>query len=142
MPTLAPEPRFLARYSPQPDGCWLWTGGHNDRGYAKFSINGKSTYAHRWAYEHFVGPIPAGLYIDHLCRTPGCVNPAHLEPVTHVENVSRGISPTAANSRKTHCVHGHEFTPDNTMVERDGSRRCKTCHRRRNNARWARMSQQ
>jgi hypothetical protein len=79
--------------------------------------------AHRWAYEAFVGPIPEGLEIDHLCRNRACVNPAHLDPVTHQENMSRGKA-----ARMTHCHKGHPFDEANTRMEAYGSRRCKECN--------------
>lgn len=74
-------------------GCWIWTasrGGHG-YGYGQFGIaSGKMVPAHRWSYEHFVGPIPDGLVVDHLCRRIECVNPEHLEAVTQRENLRRG----------------------------------------------------
>lgn len=69
--------------------CWLWTGVIQKGGYGRFSLNRKYVGAHRWSYEHHVGPIPKGLTIDHLCFVPACVNPAHLEPVTQGENNRR-----------------------------------------------------
>ncbi len=81
--------RFNKFVSPQPTGCWHWTGAKTDKGYGRFYLNGNK-HAHRISYELLIGPIPNGLVIDHLCRNPSCVNPAHLEPVTHVENVKRG----------------------------------------------------
>jgi hypothetical protein len=87
-------------------------------------------YAHRWSYEHFVGPIPEGLHIDHLCRVRRCVNPDHLEPVTPKENYLRGEGPTARNSTKTHCKYGHKFDKSNTSVY-GGRRHCNECGRRR-----------
>lgn len=93
-------------------GCWLWRGNVND-GYGRFEPRraGKrvSVRAHRWAYEHFVGPIPAGLHLDHLCRYRLCVNPSHLEPVTNEENNRRSESLSAHNLRKTACERGHAF---------------------------------
>jgi hypothetical protein len=94
-----PKPE-AERFWPQvdfdgPGGCWLWTGQANKGGYGAFSVgsrydgNRRGVRAHRWAYEALVGPIPEGLQLDHLCRNPPCVNPAHLEPVTHAENMRR-----------------------------------------------------
>lgn len=127
-PPLAP--RFMERVELRDDGCWEWTGGKtSDGAYPRFCI-AKAQYvlAHRWSYEHHVGPIPDGLTIDHLCRFTLCVNPAHLEPVTNVENVMRGEGAGARNARKTHCKRGHEFTPENTYVGRGGRKRqCRTC---------------
>ncbi len=110
--------------------CWLWIGAQTrSGGYGLTKHNGKHVPAHRVTYEMLKGPIPTGLQIDHLCRTPPCVNPAHLEPVTLAENVRRGISPSAANSRKTHCLRGHLFDKANTYVNRNGGRTCRTCRR-------------
>lgn len=69
-------------------GCWLWQYSVSPQGYARWG----KTYAHRRVYEQLRGPIPAGLSLDHLCRVPRCVNPDHLEPVTHAENVRRGVA--------------------------------------------------
>lgn len=118
-----------------PDGCWLWTAGTwgTTQKCGRFRDGEKSVVAHRWAYEQAKGPIPEGLVIDHLCRTPLCVNPAHLEAVTNRENVLRGVGYTAEKARQTHCIHGHEFTPENTRYSpsRPNSRECLTCKRQR-----------
>jgi hypothetical protein len=110
-------------------GCWEWTGAIVN-GYGQAKIGHRLRGVHRFSYEHHVGPVPAGLEIDHLCKNKRCCNPAHLEAVTHRENVLRGESPSAKYARATHCKHGHEWTPENTG--RDGSsRRCLTCKRKR-----------
>ena len=110
--------------------CWLWTSAINWGGYAKFRIGKRDVYAHRWAYEHIVGPIPEGMDLDHLCRVRRCVRPDHLEPVTHQENVLRGEGIAARQAQKTHCPKGHEYTPENTRTYR-GHRYCRTCSRER-----------
>ena len=108
------------------DACWLWTKSFSPNGYGVMKIDGKNVKAHRLSYELFVGSIPDGLELDHLCRVRHCVNPAHLEAVTHRENVLRGNSPPSRNARKTHCLRGHEFTPENTMAIK-GGRACRAC---------------
>jgi hypothetical protein len=110
------------------DSCWIWRGHVKANGYG---AAGQGHQAHRRVYELLVGPISDGLQLDHLCRVLACVNPAHLEPVTPRENGRRGNSPWGINARKTHCVHGHEFTPENTYVTRRGQRHCRECSRRR-----------
>jgi hypothetical protein len=112
-------------------GCHLWTSttaGSNTR-YPTFQSGTRSTdpkeYAHRWIYEQKVGPIPEGLEIDHLCRTPLCVNPTHLEPVTHAENRRR--------ARLAVCAKGHDLSLDkDCMWDSQGRRRgCRLCHNER-----------
>lgn len=124
--------RFWSRVRVDPSGCWIWTGARYPNGYGSSRENGKSGgYAHRVAYTAVKGPIPTGLTIDHICRVKACVNPDHLEAVTQRENTLRSpIAPAAINARKTHCIHGHEFTPENTL-RRGRERQCRTCHRTR-----------
>lgn len=116
-------------------GCWLWTQKLAPSGYGQFGVGRRAigTYgkkrAHRWAYEHLVGPIPEGLVLDHLCRVRHCVNPDHMEPVTSRENTLRGETRPAINAARTHCTNGHEFTPENTGTTHRGGRRCRACAR-------------
>jgi hypothetical protein len=89
-----------------------------------------STRAHRAVYEHVYGFLPKDRYIDHLCKVKCCVNPDHLEAVTHRENTMRSDGPSAINARKTHCIRGHELTPDNIKQDkRNNWRACLRCHR-------------
>jgi hypothetical protein len=121
VPDVPNIPDHLSRYISKPDGedgCWLWTGkSKTQHGYGMFKSQGRTVYVHRATYEALVGPIPEGLVIDHLCRTPPCCNPAHLEPVTYSENTLRApVHRWRTNANKTHCVNGHEFTPENTYI--------------------------
>ena len=114
----------------EPSGCWQWAAGVRKDGYAWFR-DGKTIGAHRYAYRRFIGEVPAGLVLDHLCRNRACVNPAHLELVTRGENVKRGMSWSAVNARKTHCPKGHPFHEGNTYRQRLG-RSCLACRTQRN----------
>ena len=108
-------------YPDDPDACWIWTARKTPDGYGQLKIGGRAgrpIYAHRLSYEHFIGPIPRGLTLDHLCRNPSCVNPNHLEPVTNQENVKR--------AHELECRNGHIRTPENTYLWR-GYRFCKEC---------------
>jgi hypothetical protein len=129
--------RFWRKCIPEPmSGCWLWTACHTRDGYGAFARRVTADaplvkrVAHRFAYEVLVGPVPTGLQLDHKCRVRGCVNPAHLEPVTNRENQMRGVAFVVANANKTHCNHGHEFNEENTRLWR-GHRYCRPCCNRR-----------
>lgn len=95
----------------QDTGCWLWDGPTNRDGYGTVHHNGRVWQAHRLSYVAFIGPIPAGLVLDHLCDTPACVNPWHLNPTTDRENILRGNGLAAIHARKTECVYGHPLRP-------------------------------
>ena len=110
------------------DSCWNWTATKTKGDYGQFRVNNKMVRSHRFSYELFKGKIPDGFTLDHLCRNPSCVNPDHLEVVTMKENILRGTSFSAINARKTHCIHGHEFTPKNTYFIRTG-KGCRICQR-------------
>lgn len=96
--------KFLQRREIMPDGCWLWTGAVHKTGYGLFNPGEGVVRAHRWSYEHYRGPIPNGLHIDHLCRVRRCVNPDHLEAVTQAENNRRSF---AARGLLGVCGQGH-----------------------------------
>jgi HNH endonuclease len=110
------------------DGCWEWAGSKDGKGYGQITIERRTRRAHRVVYELMAGPIPDGLTLDHLCRNPGCVRPAHLEAVTRGENVLRGDGITAVAARRSHCPYGHPFDEANTRMYR-GQRCCRACAR-------------
>lgn len=119
--------RFWVKVS-KSDSCWIWTGTKTHKQYGIFHLGGKRKRAHQIAYMLSVGPIPEGLQLDHLCRNPSCVNPAHLEPVTSRENTLRGIAHKGRSGPKLKefCKYGHPYAGDNLYVAR-GRRYCRTC---------------
>ena len=121
-----PENRYVVTET----GCWEWTGGRTYHGYARVYPDGRSKpsiSAHVWFYERLVGKVPPGMELDHLCRNRICVNPAHMEVVTHKVNTLRGNNPCAINARATVCSRGHEFA-DHTYIEpKTGYRYCRVC---------------
>lgn len=122
--------RVFTKISFEPNsGCWLWVA-NQQYGYGIVKFGRKQVLAHRLVYSLMKGGIPEGLTLDHLCRVRCCVNPAHLEPVTNVENIRRGMSPFSVNGRKTHCIHGHPLTPGNLKKSRADGRVCLTCSRK------------
>lgn len=153
--------RVLNRITPGWGGCWIFTGHLDSNGYGLIHERKESrtALAHRVTYAHLVGPLPAGTQLDHLCHSTArdcpsgqacthrrCVNPAHLEIVSSAENTYRGNSFAGINKRKTHCIHGHEFTPENTWVRKrspdaNPERACKRCERERNRRNARKRSQ-
>ena len=109
--------------------CWPWKGATDKRGYGRFGLDRRhsSFLAHVFAYDIVNGPIPKGLELDHLCRNHSCVNPAHLEAVTHRENIRRGdMRSNNANIRKSNCPKGHPYEGHN-VLRYSGERRCRIC---------------
>ena len=111
-------------------GCWLWGGRKGVAGgYGQVCYQGREQYAHVLVWEFYNGPKPEGMDLDHLCRHRECFNPAHLEPVPHVVNCRRGEAGKYL-ADKTHCIRGHEFTPENTHYSKTRTHRsCRICKR-------------
>jgi len=123
--------------------CWIFTGGVNSAGYGQISTSANSmATAHRIVFEHFIGPIPDGMDLDHLCRVRRCVNPTHLEPVTRGENLGRGNHPNMVTRRTGICQRGHDLSVVgvNIRVRASGTtkRSCAACARLHEVARNAR----
>ena len=129
--------RALRRTVIDDNGCWVFQGAKS-HGYGRIAVRlaeykGRWWHLHRAVYTVMVSPVPDELVIDHLCRNRACCNPAHLEPVTNWENLRRGAGWVAVNASKTHCVNGHEYTPENTRIRQSAGRApyrtCKECKR-------------
>jgi hypothetical protein len=120
----------LEKFSvPEPNsGCWLWTGYTLPAGHGQVSRGGRMRLAHRVAYEHWVGPIPEGMNLNHQCDTPSCINPAHLRVGTQAENVHEAVARGIFRQKppRTECRNGHK------RETYGGRLRCRTCTRRWN----------
>src|SRR6185503_10276768 len=137
--TAAEIEAFWDKVEKRQGSCWEWRGAQHGNGYGTFRLRGKKVFAHRFAYELCVGPIPVGKQIDHLCRNKSCVRPlsgddknGHIEPVTPRENTLRGTGPSAVNSRKTTCANGH--SPMSFKPTRTAGRVCVECKAARSRA--------
>lgn len=110
--------------------CWYWARAVTNTGYGHVWDGTAVRKAHRVVYEALVGDVPDGLELDHLCRNRICVNPDHLEPVTHLENVRRGNARLNGSHQraKTQCPQGHNYTGVNNR----GGRVCNICMREAN----------
>ncbi len=109
--------------------CWVWCA-YKQHGYGRMAFEQRAEYVHRLLWAWLVHPLPRGKgdkELDHLCRNPSCCNPIHLDFIPPRLNVLRGISPPAINAKRTHCIRGHAFTPENTRIKTDGNRGCLTC---------------
>ncbi len=131
-----PASERLWKHVRKTETCWLWTASVTGRGYGQIKCGDRERPAHVVAYESVKGEIPAGLELDHLCRNPLCVNPDHLEPVTHRENVLRGVAPMILTHHSGQCIRGHEFNEKNTYYYRRGPRKgrvafCRVCKRQK-----------
>jgi hypothetical protein len=120
--------------------CWEWTGTRMPAGYGKLSLGGEFVYAHRLAYAiaHQVShrDIPAGIVVRHRCDNPPCCNPSHLVLGTYADNTRDMVERGRSTARGSHCARGHEFDDANTYIDSRGKRRCRTCERHRNRARY------
>ena len=119
---LHPLLRFIEKVSFTEDGCWVWSAKVTPNGYGQFAVGSRrddtvrTVYTHRWSHEFFIGAIPVGYEVDHLCRNRRCANPDHLEAVPHIENVRRG-NVAVRELSKTECPQGHPYDEANTRSE-------------------------
>lgn len=115
-------------------GCWKWIGVTR-RGYSRISFRNEKVAVHRLFFAWLVQAIPRGVgrsipQLDHLCRNRSCVNPAHLELVSMLENIARSEGKTALSVRNNQCLNGHDFTATNTILH-NGGRLCRICRNER-----------
>lgn len=121
--------RFHAKVWKHDAGCWEWIGSKQPTGYAQLWNGQRVEQAHRISFRLTCGAIPDGMEIDHLCRNRGCVNPDHLQAVSHRENMRRSKTIMGQNAAKTECKRGHSFDQANTYITANGARQCRACLR-------------
>lgn len=126
-----------SKYAPQLGPCWIYQAKCE---YPSFHDGTKTISAHRFSHIEFIGPIPEGLEVDHLCKVTKCVRPEHLEAVTPRVNTLRSTAPSAKNAVKTHCPSGHEYTTENTYITPTDSRQCRECRRAHDRKRGSRKN--
>lgn len=130
--TLSVEDRLFTKV--EVGDCWQWLAATDERGYGRFGYEGRNQRAHRVVWMILVGPLSKDVELDHLCRNHGCVNPDHLEPVTHHVNVLRGAL-GSSRRQAVRCSRNHPFDSRNTMIgkRRDGTtyRMCRECRNAR-----------
>lgn len=138
-----PVDSILSKITKQSDGCWLWNSVTDRYGYGQFHLYGEDNKrrtigAHRASYQLFVGPIPIGLEVHHLCCVRRCVNPDHLQLLGRKDHARvTPVNPVSVEKinafhlSKTHCPSGHEYTEENTFYSSHNGRRCRACHRNR-----------
>lgn len=121
--------KFAKSFTIHSSGCWTWNNYISPAGYGYFHFKSGQARAHRWFYQAFHNvTLAAKDTCDHLCNNRTCVNPKHIEIVDSRTNNNRSNSPSALNSRKTHCKNGHEFTKENTYIKPNKTERnCRTC---------------
>lgn len=120
----SPAPGSLA--DGHPSKCWIWTGYICNKGYGWLNRGGFHGGAHRYFYMKLIGPIPEDHEVDHRCERRACVNPEHLEVVSHLDNVQRGYR-NHASLKKKRCPRGHAYAGKHLYIAKDGSRKCMTC---------------
>lgn len=126
-----PVERFEEKYIPEPNtGCWLWIGASLVSGYGQFRNDGHAL-AHRWSYDYFKGGLGSSDVVRHVCDTPGCVNPDHLEKGTYRDNSEDMLKrKRAVKLKKDLCPHGHPLDGWTSSANGRGRRYCRTCNTR------------